>query len=131
MLVPSDLAVLQAIQVLLKFQKVLAGIHFFDCCARRQLHEDISLHISLGVGHHEVNRPHVPPQQQGHDENTPNYCPRYHRGWSSRCHQTLGDGLQCTSRSSTSGFLLQDPVCVRGSIPWEEVWHALGLATCE
>ena len=80
MLVPSDLTVLQAIQVLLKFQKVLVGIHFFYCCARRQLHEDIGLHVSLGVGRHEVNRPHVPPQQQGHDENTPNCCPRYHRG---------------------------------------------------
>ena len=40
MLMPGDLAVLQAIQVLLKFQKMLVGVNFFDCCASQQLHED-------------------------------------------------------------------------------------------
>ena len=80
MLVPGDLAILQAIQVLLNFQKELVGVHTLDCCANRQLHEDVGLHISLGVGHHEVNGPHVPSQQQGHDENAPDCCPRYHGG---------------------------------------------------
>ena len=46
-----------------------------DCHASRQLHEDVSLHISLGVGHNEVDGPHVPPQQQGHDENALDRCP--------------------------------------------------------
>ena len=75
MLMPGNLAVLQAIQVLVKFQKMLVGVHALDCHASRQLHEDISLHVSLGVGPHEVIGPHVPSQQQGHDENTPDCCP--------------------------------------------------------
>ena len=46
---------------------------------------------------------------------------------SSRCPQTPGDGLLHTSRPSTSGFLLQDPFCIAGSIPLEEVWWSSGL----
>ena len=80
MLMPGDLAVLQAIQVLLKFQKMLVGVHTLNCRASRQLHEDVSLHVSLGVGHHKINGPHVPSQQKGHEENAPDYCPRYHGG---------------------------------------------------
>ena len=75
MLMPGDLAVRQAIQVTFKFQKMLVGVHSFDCCASRQLDEDVSLHVSLGVGHHEVNGPHVPSQQQGYDKNAPDCCP--------------------------------------------------------
>ena len=75
MLVPGDLVILQAIQVLLKFQKMCAGVHSFDCCASRQLDEDVDLHISLGVVHHEVNGPNLPSQQQGHDGNALDCCP--------------------------------------------------------
>ena len=75
MLMPGDLAILQAIQALLKFQKMLVGIHFFDCCASRQLDKDVSLYVSLGVGHDKVDRPHVPPQQQCQDEHTLDGCP--------------------------------------------------------
>ena len=80
MFVPGYLAILKAIQILVKFQKMLGGVHAFDCCARRQLHEDVCLDVSLGISHHKINRPHVPTHQQGHDENTPYCCPRYHRG---------------------------------------------------
>ena len=75
MLMPGDLAILHAVQVLLKFQQVFVGVQSFDCRASRQLHEDVDLHVSLGIGHHKFNGPHVPPQQQGHDENAPNCCP--------------------------------------------------------
>ena len=74
-LMPGALAILQAIQALLKFQKMLVGVQSFDCCASWQLHEGAGLHVGLGIGHHKVNGPHVPPQQQGHDENAPNCCP--------------------------------------------------------
>ena len=50
---------------------MLVGVHALDRHASRQLHEDVGLHVSLGVGHYEVNGPHVPSQQQGHGENTP------------------------------------------------------------
>ena len=72
--------ILKAIQVLLEFEKMLGGVHAFDCCARRQLHEDVRLDVGLGIGHHKINRPHVPTHQQGQDENTPYCCPRYHGG---------------------------------------------------
>ena len=78
MIMPGDLAILQAVQVLLKLQEMLVNFHALDCRASRQLHEDISLHVSLGVGHNEVNGPHVPPQQQVHDENAPDHCPQDH-----------------------------------------------------
>ena len=108
MLVPGDLAILQAIQVLLKFQKMLVGVHSLDCCASQQLHGDVSLHISLGVGHHEVNGPHVPSQQQGHDEDAPNCCPQYHRGKGGPVgvakHLAMASGAQ-------TGLSLQDFTC--------------------
>ena len=59
---------------------MLGRIYTFDCCAHRQLHEDVRLDVSLCISHHEINRSHVPPHQQGHDENAPYCCPRYHRG---------------------------------------------------
>ena len=118
MLVPGDLAILQAIQVLLKFQKMLVGIHFFDCHARRQLHKDVSLYVNLGVGHYKVNGPHVPPPTR-----------RLGQMLSSMCHQTPGNGPLCTNGPSTSGFLLRDPFCIAGSIPLEGVWQSSELET--
>ena len=110
MLVPGDLAILQAIQVLLKFQKMRGVIHFFDCCASWQLHKDVCLYISLGVGHDKVDRPHVPPQQQGHDVNTPNSCPQDNRS-EHECgpigvtkHLAVASGAQ-------TGLPLQDFFC--------------------
>ena len=64
-----------SIQFLFKFQKMLVGVYSLDCHASRQLHEDFGLHVSLGVGHYEVNGPHVPSQHQGHDEDAPDCCP--------------------------------------------------------
>ena len=78
MFVPGELAILQAIQVLLKFRKVL------------------------------VNQPHVPAQQQGHDENALNSCPRHHRGKSGPVgitkHLAMASGTQM-------GLPLQDFSC--------------------
>ena len=92
----------------MKLQKVRVGVHFFDCCASRKLHEDVGRHVSLGIGHHEVNGPHVPPQQQGHDENALNYCPRYHRGEGGLVG--VAKHLAMTSGTQT-GLPLQDCSC--------------------
>ena len=105
---PCDLATLQPVQVLLKFQKVLVGIHFFDCCASQQLHKDVGLYVSLGVGHGKVDRPHVLPQQQGHDENTPNNCPRDNRG---KCHPAGVAKHLAVASSTQTGLPLQDFSC--------------------
>ena len=84
---------------------MLGGVHTLDCCAHWQLHEDVHLNVGLCIGHHKVNRPHGPTHQQGHDENAPYCCPRYHRG---KCgpvsvtrHLTMAAGAQ-------TGLQLQD-----------------------
>ena len=105
MLMPGDLAILQAIQVLLKFQKMLVGIQFFDCCTSLQLHKDVCLYVSLGVGHYEVDRPHVPPQQQGHDKNTLNSCPRDNR---SECGPIGVTKHLAVASGSQTGLPIQD-----------------------
>ena len=84
---------------------MLGRVHTLDCCAHWQLHEDVCLNVGLGVGHHKVNRPHVPTHQQGHDENASYCCPRYHRGKrgpvSVAKHLTMATGAQ-------TGLPLQD-----------------------
>ena len=72
MLVPGDLAILQTVQVLLEFQQMFGRVHTLDCSASGELHKDVGLDIGLRVGHDKVDGPHVPSQQQGHDENAPN-----------------------------------------------------------
>ena len=108
MLVPGDLGVLQAIQILLKFQKMLVQVHVFDCCASRQLHKDIGLYVSLGVGHDKVNRPHVPPQQQCQDENTLDSCPRDNWG---KCHPVGVSKHLAMASCTQTGLPLQDFPC--------------------
>ena len=108
MLVPGDLAILQAIQVLLKFQKILVGIHFFDCCTGGQLHKDIGLYISLGVGHDEVNRPHVPSQRQCQDKHTLDGCPRDNWG---KCHPVCVTKHLVMASCTQMGLPRQDFSC--------------------